>query len=366
MLDLQRLQALEQEWEAIEASYRIEKYNAPLNRDEEYRKVCEAYQQEQAYNPQFVYQSPPEYPVARIRRFRAKLEPEEPFEMLYEQKARDALLAIEATQTHAPELITAGSCLVNGLPDTNLLAEAHRILNELASEENAEPEDIPAEQAAARMQGVIDRAGIKEWQAIVFEPMNAGMAVNRLDKQLKIRKGDTCSESDLQRLVVHEIGVHILRYENGAQQPLRLFRNSFPGYDAAEEGLAVYSETRAGLLKNSTLRRYAGRVIAANLALSQPFSEVFHALAAASGAEEAFSIVARAKRGFTDTAQPGAHVKDLIYLKGYLEVNAHLEQHPEDYPLLFMGKFGLQHLPMVRSLIEEGIISLPTYLPENL
>lgn len=73
MFDLKRLQSLEQEWEAIEASYRIAPYNAPLNRDEEYRKVVAAYQQEKVYNPQFAYQAPPEYPVARLRKFRAAL-----------------------------------------------------------------------------------------------------------------------------------------------------------------------------------------------------------------------------------------------------------------------------------------------------
>jgi len=367
MLDLKRLTPLESEWEEIEQSYRIARYMAPLNRDEERQKLFDAYSQENAYEPQFVYTDPPDYPVSAIRGFMAKLRPEHsPLEGLYYEKARNALLEIEAVQTHHPGVITAASALENGLPDAALLAEARRILRETAAEETLEPEDIPAEQAAESMQTVINKAGIQEWKAIVFEPMSAGMSVNRLDKELKIRKGDFCSQSDLQRLVVHEIGVHILRYENGLQQPIRLFQGSFPSCTSTEEGLAVYSERRAGLLKNVTLRKYAGRVVAANAALSQPFSRVFSRLVDDLGTDEAFNIVTRAKRGFTDTGQPGAHVKDLVYLKGYLDVTAHLAQRPEDYSLLFLGKFGLQHLALVREMLAEGMISLPAYLPEHL
>ncbi len=216
------------------------------------------------------------------------------------------------------------------------------------------------------MQSVLEKASIKDWKAIVLEPMNASMSVNRLDKQVKIRKGLTFSENDLKRLIVHEIGVHVLRYENGTQYPIRLFSNSFPNYTETEEGVAVYSESQAGLLQVGTLRKYAGRVIAAHLALSQPLSEVFQTIAADLGTEMAFDIVVRAKRGFTDTAQPGAHTKDIVYLRGYLAVQAYLTQHPDDYPLLFAGKFGLQHLPLVRSLLEEGIISPPKLLPSDL
>jgi uncharacterized protein (TIGR02421 family) len=367
MLNFDRLEPLELEWEDIEQSYRIAKYNAPLNRKEERQKALDAYHRGQSYNPQLVYEPPPDYPVERIRRFMAKLEPDtSPLESLYYEKAYHELLAIEATQSHRPDHITASTCFMHGLPNTELLAEANRILEEVSPEMRSDAEYFSAEQTATRMQAVLERAGIQDWKAIAFEPMSAGISVNRLDKELKIRKGGRCSRSDLERLIVHEIGAHILRYENGAKQPVRLFQNAFPGTMATEEGVAVYSETRAGLLKARALRRYAGRVIAVNLALSRPFSDVFQKLAPILGNGEAFNIALRTKRGFADTAQPGAHVKDLVYLRGYLEVKAHLEQYPEDYPLLFAGKFGLQHLPLVKSLLEEQIISLPTFLPETL
>ncbi len=364
MYDPKRIAVLEQEWEEIEKSYRLTHYNAPINREEEYQKVRAAYDRGQSYDPQFVYLEPPDFPVQRIRQFMARLQPDHnPLEKLYYEKARYEQLAIQAVQTHDPAIITASSILVNGIPDNSLLTEAHRILKNVTPQKNSHPANLSTEDAAIRMQTVLDEAGIRGWKAIVFEPMHATMAVNRLDQELKIRKGARLSFPDVQRLIVHEIETHIVRFENGTKQPFRLFCNSFPAYEATEEGLAVYNEERAGLLKPATLRKYAGRVLAANLALSHPFSKIFHTLVDELGMDMAFEIAARAKRGFFDTSQPGAHVKDLIYLKGFLAVKSHLKQHPDDYPLLFAGKIGLQHLPLVHSFLAEEIICLPTLLP---
>jgi len=368
MLDLHRLQLIEAGWEDIETSYRLAPYNAPLNRVEERQKVFEAQRNGQSYNPQFVYTPPPKYPAQSIREFMAKLEPQESWvEKLYYEKARNALLAIQCVQDHVPSVITGMSCLAYGLPGWDLLTEARRILAQVHPTDTPDqPKTLSAEDAIAWMQSVLDQSSIQEWRAIVFEPMSAKMSVNRLDKEVKIRKGVTFSPSDLHRLVVHEIGVHVLRYENGAQQPIRLFQSGFTKYLSTEEGLAVYGEAQAGLLETPTLRKYAGRVIAAHLALNHPFSHVFETLATDLGPEVAFGITVRAKRGFTDTTQPGAHTKDIVYLQGYLAVKAHLEQQPDDYPLLFAGKFGLRHIPLVRSLVEQGTVTFPPILPDRI
>lgn len=128
----------------------------------------------------------------------------------------------------------------------------------------------------------------------------------------------------------------------------------------------VYSEANAGLLETNTLRKYAGRVMAADLALKYPFSDVFERLAPDLGPQTAFDITVRAKRGFTDTSQPGAHTKDIVYLQGFLAVQSHLQQYPEDYTLLFSGKFGLRHLPLVRALRKQELILPPKRLPDDL
>ncbi len=367
MLDLNRIQSIEQEWASIEDSYRLAPYNAPLNREEERQKTFDAYRESQSYNPQFVYATPPVYPLERIQSFVVGLGSEHsPIEALYYEIAHNELLAIQRIQTHSPGIITGASCLAYGLPDRDLLAQARSILETIPPTDIISSDNLSAEQASLWIQSYLGQMGIQGWKAVVFEPMNAKMAVARLDKEIKIRKGTTFSQDALRRLLVHEIGVHVLRYENGANQPIRLFRNGFTGYLDTEEGLAVHNEEQTGLLEMQTLRKYAGRVIAAHLALSDSFANVFEALVDDLGLDTAFNITVRAKRGFRDTAQPGAHTKDIVYLRGYLRVKAHLEKHPDDHALLFTGKIGLQHISLVRSLMEEGIIVLPAMLPEHI
>jgi hypothetical protein len=145
-----------------------------------------------------------------------------------------------------------------------------------------------------------------------------------------------------------------------------LLATGLPGYLATEEGLAVYWEERAGLLQSQLLYKYAARVIAAHLALTSPFFEVFSQLVPFIGEELAFKTTLRAKRGFIDTSQPGAHIKDSIYLRGYLQVKAHLNQHPDDHAVLFVGKVGLKHIPLLRSLIDAGRCVMPNLLPQNI
>jgi len=367
MLDFEHLRSLELEWEDIDQSYRLSPYNAPENRNEEQEKVYSAYGNGQIYNPQFLYKASPEFPVAHIREFVKRLEPDRsPIEALYYEKASEALLAIYSVQTHNSDIITGASCLNYGLPDSQLLGQAYRILSEYPVSDVILEQDISSEKAVEWMQIAMEHNGFQNWRAVTVESMNANISVERLDKQVHIRKEAMFSQRALERLLVHELGVHVLRYENGCVQPIHLFCNGFPGYIGTEEGLAVTNEEHSGMLEINTLRKYAGRVIAAHLALNQTFFQVFQTLVPLLGQEIAFEITIRTKRGFTDTAQPGAHTKDIYYLRGYLQIKTYLEQHPEDYPILFTGKIGLQHLPLVRKLIKEGVVALPTVLPQNI
>jgi uncharacterized protein (TIGR02421 family) len=366
-LDWSRLNHLETEWEIIGDSYRTAPYQSPINLRAEKGKMIDAYQSGSAYNPYFEFAIPPEYPVKEIRHFIADLDPERSWlEQIYYDIANKELLHIQAVQTHDPNVITGSSCLNYGLPGFDLLTKAQHILDNTIRS-TIEDQDLLADhEVASKLQLILNGNNLQNWQAIVDEPMNARMSVNRLDKQVKIRTGETFTPESIQRLIVHELGVHIIRYHNGDHQPIKLFRKGFPGYLATEEGLAVCSEERAGILEVNTLRKYAGRVVAAHLAINQSFNDVLHTLCQWLDFDTAFDIVVRAKRGFTDTSQPGVHTKDIVYLQGYLAVKKHLEQYSEDYELLFIGKFGLQHLPLVRSLLEQGVLSKPRLLPENL
>ncbi len=118
-----------------------------------------------------------------------------------------------------------------------------------------------------------------------------------------------------------------------------------------------------GVADQKMLRTYAARVLAALAALRGSFWQACEAVASKVGLDAAFEIVVRAKRGLTDTAQPGAHLKDIVYLQGYLDVSRHLAEHPEDLPLLLLGKIGLADLDWIRDLVAQGLLSVPVMQP---
>ena len=150
--------------------------------------------------------------------------------------------------------------------------------------------------------------------------MASKACINKADKTLYIKKNSFFTGQFLKRLVVHEIGTHILRYENGLQQPFKIFSLGFADYLSTEEGLAVVNEEMHNCLTRSTLKTYAARVVAVSKALKCNFRETFNYLEPFVGKDNAFDITLRVKRGLGDTTWAGAFTKVMVYLKGYFEV----------------------------------------------
>jgi len=176
---------------------------------------------------------------------------------------------------------------------------------------------------------------------------------------LYIKKDAKFSPLIIKRLIAHEVGTHMVRAENGCQQPYTIFKRGFPGYMGTEEGLAVVNEELCGVLNNQTLKVYAGRVIAVYMALTCGFREIYNHLSKNFNKETAWKITLRAKRGLADTSKPGGLTKDYLYLDGYYKVKKYIE-NGNDINKLYIGKIGIEHIAMV-SAIEN--IQKPEHLP---
>ena len=80
-------------------------------------------------------------------------------------------------------------------------------------------------------------------------------------------------------LLHHEVGTHVVTYQNGARQPLTLLTIGLPGYDETQEGLAVLAEYLTGGLDPRRLRVLAARVVAVGRMLAGAgFLEIFESL----------------------------------------------------------------------------------------
>jgi uncharacterized protein (TIGR02421 family) len=152
-------------------------------------------------------------------------------------------------------------------------------------------------------------------------------------------------------LIQHEVGTHVVTYENGRAQPFKLFAVGLPGYDETQEGLALLSEYVSGGLDPLRLRLLAARVVAVDrLIQGADFLEIFkelreqHALAP----KTAWSVTIRVARN-------GGLTKDIIYLRGISRVLEFASERKTIEPLL-VGKLSLDNVPLVEELIERRIL----------
>jgi uncharacterized protein (TIGR02421 family) len=152
-------------------------------------------------------------------------------------------------------------------------------------------------------------------------------------------------------LIQHEIGTHVVTYENGNAQPLKLLTVGLPGYDETQEGLAVLAEFVSGGLDPLRLRLLAARVVAVDRLLgSSGFLEIFDELREkhSFAPRTAWSVTLRVARG-------GGLTKDVIYLRGITRVLEFAAERKAVEPLL-VGKLSLDHVPLIEELTERGML----------
>ena len=159
-------------------------------------------------------------------------------------------------------------------------------------------------------------------------------------------------------LLHHEVGTHVVTYQNGARQPLTLLTIGLPGYEETQEGLAVLAEYLAGGLDPRRLRVLAARVVAVDKMLAGAgFMEIFESLRVEYEipARTAWSVAIR-------VVVAGGSVKDAIYLRGITRI---LEALAEGTSLdvLFVGKLALDHIPLIQDLLDRRVLEPPWVRP---
>lgn len=187
----------------------------------------------------------------------------------------------------------------------------------------------------------------------------SGVMVNRgalnISQEYKLTRGRAMA------LIQHEIGTHVVTYFNGRQQPLNLFSLGVPGYEELQEGLAVLSEYIVNGLNNDRLRIIAARVIAVHhMLLGNTFTDTFDLLVDQYQflPETAFNLTMRVYRG-------GGLTKDALYLKGIMELLTYLKEGHE-VELLMMGKIRKDYLPIIKDLLQRGVLIPPALIPRYL
>jgi len=168
-------------------------------------------------------------------------------------------------------------------------------------------------------------------------------------------------ESRVEALLQHEVGTHALTYFNGRAQPFQQLYTGLAGYDELQEGLAVLSEYLVGGLSRPRLRVLAARVIATrHLIDGVPFADTFHELSRTYGLEQrtAYSVTARIYRG-------GGLTKDAVYLRGLVSALKYVGEGGR-LEILFVGKIGAHHVPLIRELRARRVLKSAPLRPRYL
>ena len=328
----------------------------PNNEESERKKFFKS----KTYEPQFTYDVYRE----NIDKFQEQLKDINPdnseIGKLLKQTRNISYSMFNLLKYRGDERFTKYSILVYGLPDKELINNAKHMLKTLKVKKDKD--NLTSKQVIRRMKYAFIKYGFN-WD-IKEKEMAASAAVKNTEKELLIKKGGKFSRKFLKRLIVHEIGTHIVRYENGSYQPYKIFEKGLPNYLMTEEGLAVVNEEMNGCLDNTILKRYASRVVAVNMATKYSFRKTYDYLKKYLDKDLAWRTTVRVKRGLTDTSKPGGCTKDYAYLRGYFAVKKYIEDGG-DIQKLYYGKVGIQHVELlgkIDDLVEPKLLPAFRYL----
>lgn len=243
-----------------------------------------------------------------------------------------------------------------------IIMKAHNIIDMKLPKIKLANKTISSEELAKIIKQELDKYNIKDWIIKFRKNSSSPVAINAGAKKIIINKNGFYSEYRVNKLLIHEMGTHVLRAENGDKQEFKIFRVGVPGYDVTEEGLAGFNEREQGFKSKQIMMRYALRVIATKVASVGGFMDVFNSIRPfVDNDYQAFKIAIRTKRGLSDTSKKGGLLKDHIYLKGMFLIEDFVK-NGGDIKQLYAGKIRVEDI----HLIDEGIIKPASILPEFL
>ena len=242
--------------------------------------------------------------------------------------------------------------------DPELLQLAKAILAQVAAPEKEEATIAPqtfANRVQAEFHYLASRDSTFTSEVHIQDDV-PGMMVSR--GRLFLTSHSYVRKSRVEALIQHEVGTHVLTFHNGSCQPMTLMRYGLADYDELQEGLAVLAEYLAGGLDAERLRLLAERVVTgANRLEGVPFAQAYSVLVEEYQCkpEVAFETVTR-------IYQSGGFIKDIIYLRGFVQLLEYLRQGGALTPL-FSGKIAIKHIPLIQELTERDILRPPALLP---
>lgn len=259
--------------------------------------------------------------------------------------------------------------LKHGLPDEQYRPLAQRIIDTALGQTSAT--ELQEERGPVISQAEVTKAledflsahGLEKRYKLIWSANFVSRAAVSADNTIKLRLPSNVRQADLEGLLYHEIGTHVLRRVNYEQQPWYHKREQFGflPHMRTEEGLAVLHS----LLPKADALAYRPAIyyLTTFIALEGSFLDVWQYLQPfyPNDPEIAFTLAAKKKRGLTDTSRPGGFSKDHLYFEGFIEVTKFLIE--QNFPLngLYFGKLAWQDMTRAIELNPDFEPLLPNF-----
>jgi alpha-L-glutamate ligase-like protein/uncharacterized protein (TIGR02421 family) len=268
---------------------------------------------------------------------------------LFSAKIRELSNKLELINSVGTENFAGFSEQIFGKVTDSLYRKALDFLGRNSSIVSDDSEEMNHEVAAERMKEYLKNHNLAHWQIRILDESVADVQISKKGLVM-IRRGAKFRENRLQALLVHEIGTHVFRNENGKLQPFQIFERGTADYLATEEGLAVYNQNALGLNLGEKFLTPALQIVAIYQAKNKNFAELFHYLKDKYDISDdlAWKLCLKSKRGTVNSANSGAFTKDSVYFRGNLEVEKFLDKGG-NIKELYIGKINIKDLKILKN-----------------
>lgn len=219
---------------------------------------------------------------------------------------------------------------------------------------------IPIDKVVEKFKFALEDYGLKCKIELSNRVLSQVMVLNS-QKTIRIRPDALFTEKQVNALIEHEIGVHMVTTENSSRQNLKIFNLGLPVNTETQEGLAILSEILSGNITLGRLKKLALRVIITDMMCSgASFIDCFKFLQEKHkvNSSDAFTIVTRIFRG-------GGFTKDFLYLSGLVKIMEFWKDGNDLSPLL-VGKTSLPYYNLISEMIEREMVDKPMFKTKSL
>lgn len=281
-----------------------------------------------------------------------------PIGMLLTKKIEECVTKVNLLEARGNKRFSDISATLYGAPEKIFQHDAEQILHTPHRTTQGHTK-YTTEEVYEILKATLASYGLTRWHVRIKDQLLSDIAAGKRNS-LFLLKGSSFTKTRLDRIIAHEIETHILTAENGKYQPYQLFHRGCANYLETQEGLAMYAQECQAECLPLGAHRVSYLTLAVLKASTGSFREVFEMMRSFRlSPEKSFRMAIRAKRGFTDTNEPGAFTKDLLYLKGYRRVEE-FAKNGGDLKKLFIGKVALEDLPFFSGIPD---LRPPRHLP---